>query len=92
MYSEWETKRIEVLKNQLAEIDRQKRLVKVEEMKKELMEKERLLTFFENEEKIELQIEQKLEKEKKLYGEEKQTAIDEEESYVPPEIVKRRNQ
>lgn len=71
-------------------MDRQARLARVEEMKQELVEKERILTFFENKDKIELQIEQKLEKEERIYGKVSEVAQDLEENYVPPEIVKKR--
>ena len=80
-----------VLKQHLAELDKQNRLAKIEEIKKDLVERERVLTFFENEEKIELAIEKKLQREKALYGDEDPTLQQNiEDNYIPPEIVKKR--
>ena len=80
-----------VLKQHLAELDKQNRLAKIEEIKKDLVERERVLTFFENEEKIELAIEKKLQREKALYGDEDATLQQNiEDNYIPPEIVKKR--
>ncbi|KAJ8674841.1 hypothetical protein QAD02_010627 [Eretmocerus hayati] len=90
LYKDWEEKRINVLKEHLAYLDRQARLAKVEEMKKDLVDRERLLTFFENEEQIELEIEKKLEKEKRLRGDVEASTIDNED-YIPPEIVRKRS-
>lgn len=92
LYSEWEEKRIQILREHLAELDKQARLAKLLEMKQELVERERVLTFFENEEKIELTIQQKLDREKALYGDERQAVHQSDEDYVPPEIVKRSKQ
>lgn len=82
---------MKVLQDQLDVIDKQRRLAEVKEMKKDLEERERVITFFENEEQIELQIKEKLEREKELYGDEEQASIDLEDNYVPPEIVKKRS-
>ncbi|XP_011498350.1 PREDICTED: uncharacterized protein LOC105362585 [Ceratosolen solmsi marchali] len=90
IYEEWIDVRMKILREQHKEREKQQRLANIENIKKELEEKEQLLTFFDNEDKIELQIEQKLEKEKLLYGEVKVTK--QEEDYVPPEIKKRQNQ
>ncbi|OXU25259.1 hypothetical protein TSAR_003803 [Trichomalopsis sarcophagae] len=90
IYNEWEEKRMTVLKEHLAELDRQTRLAKIEQIKQELAEQEQVLTFFENKDKIELTIEQKLEKEKKIFGEESEVVQNLDEKYVPPEIVRKR--
>lgn len=82
---------MQILQEQLDYLDKQRRLEEVEELKKDLSERERTLTFFENEEEIELKIQEKLEREKKLYGEDKVIEEDLNENYVPPEIVKKRH-
>ncbi|CAK9811515.1 hypothetical protein ANTPLA_LOCUS7058 [Anthophora plagiata] len=100
LYSKWNEKRHSVLDNQLKEIDRQTRMENIEKMKKDLKLQERVLTFFENEEQIELEIEKKEAIEKaelervmrmprgplKL-----QKLKQEEDDYVPPQIIKRKN-
>ncbi|XP_058788632.1 small ribosomal subunit protein mS27-like [Phymastichus coffea] len=87
LYEEWLEKRVQVLKIHLAELDKISRLAKIEDMKKDLADRERVLTFFEKEEQIELAIEEKLAKEKELYGDESEEVTDDEENYIPPEIV-----
>ncbi|XP_011311372.1 28S ribosomal protein S27, mitochondrial [Fopius arisanus] len=85
-YKEWEKIRMDVLQAQLVEIDKQKRLKNVQEIKKDLQVQERLLTFFENEEKIELQIEEKLQNEDRKYGPPVEVEEDKEDNYIPPEV------
>ncbi|XP_014212922.2 28S ribosomal protein S27, mitochondrial-like [Copidosoma floridanum] len=89
LYSVWEEKRIQILNEELEKINKLKRLEVVKEMKKDLEDKEQLLTFFENEESIELAIEQKLQMEKERYGDEMQNIQDSDENYISPENVKR---
>lgn len=91
LYEEWEKSRMDLLEAQLAEIDRQKRLKHVDEMKKDLQVRERLLTFFQNEEKIELQIEEKLKKEEEKYGAPIEVKEDTEDNYIPPEVKQHSN-
>ncbi|XP_015126241.1 28S ribosomal protein S27, mitochondrial [Diachasma alloeum] len=86
LYEEWEKIRMDLLQKQLAEIDRQQRLKDVEAMKKDLQVRERLLTFFENEEKLELQIEEKLKIEDEMYGPPIEVKEDTEDNYIPPEV------
>lgn len=68
LFESWEQKRQDLLDKQTAEISKQNRLKHIEELKKNLKEKETLLTFFENEEQIELQIETKEVRQQKLYN------------------------
>ncbi|XP_014234869.2 28S ribosomal protein S27, mitochondrial-like [Trichogramma pretiosum] len=68
IYEKWEAHRINVLETHKDEIDRQQRLEKVEQLKKELEEKEKVLTFFDKQDQIELEIETKLKEEKLKYG------------------------
>lgn len=77
-----------ILQKHLAELDKEARLAKIEGIKKELADRERVLTFFEKEEQIELEIEQKLAREKEMYGEEVQDEKDDPENYIPPEITR----
>lgn len=87
MFSKWEEERKQALERQHQRLLAEKRLVEIEETRKQLQERESRLWFFENEEKIELEIEEKqvaipqegtIDKPKKS----KKT----EEEYIPPEI------
>lgn len=82
------------MKEQQALLDKQLRLENIKKIKEELEKKERLLTFFENEEKIELEIERKqdiVKQEdeklaKKPHIVKKLKKLVEQEVYVPPNI------
>ncbi|XP_076173126.1 uncharacterized protein LOC143149538 [Ptiloglossa arizonensis] len=95
-YIEWEKEREIALDKQLKEIDRQKRIQNIKNMKEDLEKQELLLTFFDNEETIELQIEDIEEKEalemKRLHAihhsARKLKKLEEEEVYIPPTITK----
>lgn len=99
LYSEWDEKRHLILDNQLKEINRQTRIENVEKIKKDLKLQERVLTFFENEEQIELEIEKKeaiekaeLERVMRMpRGPAKLQKLKQEDEYVPPQIIKRKN-
>jgi len=79
---------------QIKAIEKERRLANIEEIKKQLKEKEQLLTFFDNEEEIELQIEKIEEKERKadervhgMYKSQKKLRdLVTAESYVPPDV------
>ncbi|XP_015187511.1 PREDICTED: 28S ribosomal protein S27, mitochondrial-like [Polistes dominula] len=94
IFLEWEKIREETLKNQQMLMDKQLRLANIQKIKEELRKKERLLTFFENEEQIELEIEKKQqvvkEEDEKLAKRpktlKKLSKLVEEASYVPPTI------
>lgn len=83
-----------MLKEQQAMLDKQLRLENIKKIKEELEKKERLLTFFENEDQIELEIEKKQEIVKqederlarKPYVVKKLKKLVEQEVYVPPSI------
>lgn len=66
-FKSWEQTRETLLHEQVAKLSKEKRLKHIEELKEKLHEKERFLTFFNNEEQIELKIEENEEKYKKLY-------------------------
>ncbi|XP_066590351.1 uncharacterized protein [Prorops nasuta] len=90
-FDAWEKKRTICLEEQYRAIEKEERLAKLQEMKQELEEREKILTFFENEEKIELQIEKKLEEERKFDEKvakkmKKRPELRQTEEYIPPEV------
>ncbi|CAK9800944.1 28S ribosomal protein S27, mitochondrial [Anthophora quadrimaculata] len=99
LYSKWDEKRHLTLENQIKEINRQARIENIEKMKKDLKLQERVLTFFENEEQIELEIEKKEALEKAELervmrmprGPAKLQKLKQQDEYVPPQIIKRKN-
>lgn len=78
-------------------IERERRISNIEKIKKDLEQKEQLLTFFDKEEEIELQIEKIQEQERKedervhaMYKSEKKLRnLITTQSYVPPDVKKR---
>lgn len=77
------------LEEQSHRLDRVKRVQIIEEKQRQLQEEEQKLWFFENEEKIDLQIEDKEKLVDKTQTKKKVlTAID--ENYIPPEILPKR--
>jgi hypothetical protein len=62
---DWEHVRISVLEEQKKAIDREMRIANIEKLKKELQEREQLLTFFDRKNEIELEIEKITERERK---------------------------
>nr|XP_034181433.1 28S ribosomal protein S27, mitochondrial [Osmia lignaria] len=93
-YTEWEKQRETVLNKQLEEINRQARIQNINEMKKDLEEREKFLTYFEKEEEMELEIERLETAEKKEMDRvlrkhraaKKLRDLKHEEEYVPPTI------
>ncbi|XP_068627584.1 uncharacterized protein [Battus philenor] len=87
LFQTWEKKREEKLKEQLQRLKRVQRIAEIEEKQKELKVEEQKLWFFENEDKIDLEIEnkQKLENEVKTSSKDKS-----DENYIPPEILPKR--
>ncbi|XP_014467595.1 PREDICTED: 28S ribosomal protein S27, mitochondrial-like [Dinoponera quadriceps] len=97
VYLDWEHVRTSVLEEQMKAIDKQKRIANIEKIKKDLKEKEQLLTFFENEEQIEVGIE-KVEEEDRKEDErihamhksaKKLRKLIATEAYVPPDVKSR---
>lgn len=84
-FNKWEEERLIALEEQNKRLSVAKRLVYVAELKKSLEVKETKLWFFDNEEKIELQIEAKEEEENSKMKVTK-TKDESEENYIPPEI------
>lgn len=82
------------MEDQKKAIDKQNRIANIEKIKKDLQEREQWLTFFDNEEQIELQIE-KLEEEERRQDEriramhhsaKKLRLLVAAETYVPPDV------
>ncbi|CAG4940583.1 unnamed protein product [Colias eurytheme] len=86
MFQNWEIIRETRLQEQTKRLDRIKRIQSIEEKQKELQKEEQKLWFFENEEKIDLQIEEKEQLEDKKEVESK-THNKSDEDYIPPEIL-----
>ncbi|KFB49760.1 AGAP011803-PA-like protein [Anopheles sinensis] len=90
-YSDWCTQRQQRLDEELSRLQRAKRLKEIEQMTVEMEKEEQKLWFFENEDKIDLQIDSKrVFYPKRWFGKKKKPRtvdID----YVPPE-VRQRNQ
>ena len=78
------------MKEHIAEISKQEKKKKFAQIKKELEDKERILTFFDKEEKIELDIQMKDQIYQQKYGHIKIKNTTFEEEYIPPEVKKRR--
>lgn len=93
-FLEWEKTRKLTLKKHQALLDKELRLQNIEKIKKDLAEKEKILTFFENEEQIELEIERKQEKIKQENERiakcpikvKKLQKLVQQEAYVPPSL------
>ena len=98
-YTEWESVRASVLDKQTQEVKRQNKLAVLKKMKESLAEQEKLLTFFEHEEEIELKLEEieqreEAEMERVLalpHAARKLKKLEKEEEYVPPKISKHRS-
>lgn len=90
-FIDWESRRQAVFEEQMADLERQKRLANVDAMKKDLEAREQVLTFFENEDKIDLMIDSKKPRyKKKWFGKKKKPRVID-ENYVPPEVYSRAN-
>lgn len=90
-YLQWEEDRQQSLAKQLRDNEIKQRTQSIEEKKKYLQEKEQLLSFFENEDKYDLLIEELDAAEEKRRLEEKVVKTDDSDTYVPPEVDKRHN-
>lgn len=79
-------------------IEIQNRIANIERIKKDLKDREQLLTFFDNEEQIELEIEKIKEKERQederiraMHGSERKLRkIIAAETYIPPDVKSRK--
>nr|CAG4643938.1 EOG090X05Q1 [Lepidurus arcticus] len=93
-YAQWEALRESEVRKQLEAKVTQERLKILETKKRELAEKEERLFFFDNLTQLELQMEEK-EKErdelKALEASKKKKTVVEEDSYIPPEVHRKRS-
>nr|CAG4641675.1 EOG090X05Q1 [Eurycercus lamellatus] len=96
-YKSWENLREQELQNQIRAIEHRKRLAILEAKKKELLEKEERLNFFDNQDQWELRHEENENKRQELakLRESRNKKVSskvlrqlEEDAYYPPEIVK----
>lgn len=88
LFKSWVSVREEKLEEQTKRLDRAKRMQLMEDKQAQMQEEEQKLWFFENEEKIDLQIE---EREQKVGTTNKNsTAKTNDENYIPPEILPKR--
>lgn len=98
MYLDWERERTSILEAQMKAIETERRISNIEKLKKDLEQREQLLTFFDKEEEIELKIEKLEEKERKedkriraMHNSEKKLRkLVTIKSYVPPDVKKMR--
>jgi Mitochondrial 28S ribosomal protein S27 len=88
-YVQWEDDRQQNLARQLRENEIRQRTQSIEEKRKYLEEKEQLLSYFENEDKYDLLIEELDVAEEKRKLEAKEVKTDDSDTYVPPEVDKR---
>ncbi|KAG5882771.1 hypothetical protein JTB14_029947 [Gonioctena quinquepunctata] len=88
VFSKWEIDRLKALEEQKERLTRAKRIQNIDDLNSAIREKERKLWFFENEEKIELEIEEA--SEKKVFTNTKIKAK-EDIDYVPPEVSSRQS-
>lgn len=88
MYDKWITQRQDALDNQMKRFETIQRLSAIESTKEKLVERERLLWYFENKEQIELEIEgKKVFYRKRWFGKKKKPRqVD--SGYIPPDIEK----
>ncbi|CAH0717223.1 unnamed protein product, partial [Brenthis ino] len=89
LFQIWEKIRQEKLEEQSKRLDRVKRMKNIEEKQKELLVDEQKLWFFENEESIDLQIEEKEQLEDNTVTK-KVAQQKSDENYIPPEILPKR--
>ncbi|XP_072942231.1 uncharacterized protein [Epargyreus clarus] len=87
LFNSWVKIREEKLEEQAKRLDRAKRMKLVELKQKEMKEQEQKLWFFENEEEIDLEIENKSKLEDASAQNDQKKA---DETYIPPEILPKR--
>lgn len=91
VYAEWETLKQRLLQEQLQELTKQQRLAKVQMEKEELLKREEVLFFFDNEEKWELAIEKKKVFYRKRYFGKRKKPRATDDKYIPPEVTASRS-
>ncbi|XP_001660024.2 uncharacterized protein LOC5571928 [Aedes aegypti] len=92
IYNEWCDVRQQRLDEELARLQRAKRIQDMEQMAREMEQEEQKLWFFENEDKIDLQIDsKKVFYPKRWFGKKKKPRVVD-EGYIPPEVRQRQGQ
>lgn len=90
VYQSWNVLRQEKYQEALDIVDKRKRVVEIEKLQEQMKLEEQKLWFFENEDKIDLEIEgKKVTYPKRWFGKLKKPRVVD-EGYIPPEIVKQR--
>lgn len=88
LYQSWNVFREQKYKEALDVVDKKKRVAEIEKLQEEMKLEEQKLWFFENEDKIDLEIEEKkVTYPKRWFGKLKKPRVVD-EGYIPPEIVK----
>lgn len=89
LYDKWELIRAELLQDQINRLNKDKQLAEIKVEKEKLIEKEKELFFFDNENKIDLIIEHKYERPPtRTYFGKKKKPRPSDEVYIPPDIRK----
>lgn len=92
IYSDWCDVRQQRLDDELARLQRAKRIQDMEQLAREMDQEEQKLWFFENEDKIDLQIDsKKVFYPKRWFGKKKKPRVVD-EGYIPPEVRQRQGQ
>lgn len=90
LFANWEQIREDKLEEQSKRLDRANRMKLIEEKQKQMQVEEQKLWFFENEEDIDLQIEEKEKLEDTSSVKQKMSKKKDDENYIPPEILPKR--
>ncbi|KAG6462027.1 hypothetical protein O3G_MSEX013011 [Manduca sexta] len=91
LFQSWVETRKQKLEEQIQRLDRARRIQTIQQKQKQMQEEEQKLWFFENEDKVDLEIEEK-EKLTETNTASKKTLITKtNEQYIPPEILPKRN-
>lgn len=86
IYEDWCTIRAEKLNEELERLQRAQRLSNIEQVTKDMITEEQKLWFFENEDKLDLQIESKIVRyPKRWFGKKKKPRVID-VNYIPPEV------
>ncbi|XP_058831125.1 uncharacterized protein LOC131689823 [Topomyia yanbarensis] len=92
IYIQWCELRQHRLEEELARLQRAKRIQEMEKMSREMEQEEQKLWFFENEDKLDLQIDsKKVFYPKRWFGKKKKPRVVD-EGYIPPEVRQRQGQ
>lgn len=91
IYAQWNVEREQKLTDEVNRFNRIQRLVNAEKLSEDIEKEERRLWFFENEEKLDLDIEsKKVFYPKRWFGKKKKPRVVD-ENYIPPDVDSRRN-